>query len=192
MSKLQDLKNLNLFFKKENFDKVIFLKCTSVYPAVENDIKLKNLETFKRIFKNALIGYSDHTKDDLACLTAIGCGYKIIEKHISIDFNVKNAQDWKVSLNKNELKKMIIKIRRQEKILGDEFIKISQEEEKSKIWATKSLYYRKNLPKRKILSEDDFIFLRPGKGISPNELKYFLRKKIKKNVKKGLAFKKDV
>ena len=40
-------------------------------------------------------------------LAAASLGACIIEKHISLDFNIKNAQDWKVSLNGNELKDFV-------------------------------------------------------------------------------------
>ena len=54
------------------------------------------------IFPKKTIGYSDHTSSDLACLASILYGAKIIEKHLSIKFNVKNSQDWKVSLDKKK------------------------------------------------------------------------------------------
>ena len=87
-----------------------------------------SLITFKKLFKNYLVGYSDHTNHDLAILVSIVLGARIIEKHISLDFNLKNAQDWKVSFDEINLKQMVKKIRDLETILGKKDIIISKNE----------------------------------------------------------------
>ena len=183
MYSLIDLKNLNIFFKKKKFNKVIFLKCSTVYPSDYDILNLNNFDIYKKIFKNALIGYSDHSKDDLTCITAVSMGYKVIEKHISLDFNIKNAQDWKVSLNKNQLKKMIQKIRLIEIIKGINNIKIGAKEKKNKLWATKSLYFKELFKSGHIIKRNDIISMRPGNGISPLQIKQIIGKKIKTNLK---------
>ena len=163
MHEKNDLIRLKNFFKKKKFRKVIFLKCQSTYPSKDIDINFKNFYEFRNIFKDFHIGYSDHSKDDMSIIGAVFNGAKVIEKHISIKFNVPNAQDWKVSFNENLMVMMVKKIRRIEKILGSKNIFVSKNEKKSKIWATKSIFSNKRIEKNSALKESDFSLLRPEK-----------------------------
>jgi N,N'-diacetyllegionaminate synthase len=182
MHEIDDLKNLRNFFEKKKFKKVIFLKCNTQYPTPENDINLKSFNEFKKIFKNYFVGYSDHTSDDLAIIGSVSLGARIIEKHISLDFNLKDAQDWKVSFNLNQLKDMVIRIRKLEKILGSNNIKTSKSEKKSKIWASRSVYANKNLKKGHILKISDVKFLRPGNHLPCSQFRKIKNKRLKKNI----------
>ena len=129
-------------------------------------------------------GYSDHTKGYHIPLVSILKGAKVIEKHISIDFNVKNAQDWKVSLNKQELKNFIHEVREVESALRQKKNKLSKTERLNKKWATKSIIYLNNLKKGHILQKSDLIIKRPAGGIIPFEIKKVLKRKLVKNVYK--------
>lgn len=182
MHDVNDLKNLNTFFKKKKFKKVIILKCTTVYPSKYDFLNLRNLKLFKKIFNNAIIGYSDHTAEGLSCIVAASLNYKIIEKHISLDFNIKNAQDWRVSLDQFSLRQMIENIKLVDKIKGSESIKLSIKEKKNKIWATKSLYYNKFFEKGHKIRYKDIDIKRPGNGIDPDNINNILGKVIKKKL----------
>ena len=70
---------------------------------------------------------------------------KIIEKHIALDFNVKNAQDWKASFNESKFRDMVKKIRLLEK-LWETNIYLYQKEKKSIKWAKRYLC-KKNIRK---------------------------------------------
>ena len=48
----------------------------------------------------------------------------------------------------------------------------------------KSLYFSKNLTKGHKLKKEDFLTLRPAKGLDPFYMKKLLNKKLTKNVKK--------
>ncbi len=177
----KDLKDLSHFFISKNFKKVIFLRCVTSYPTKINELNLRNLSKFKKIFKNAIVGYSDHTNSDLAIYFAVSNGAKLIEKHISLDFNVKNAQDWKVSHDEIRMKNLIKNIRNLEIIGGKLNITPSKKELSNKIWATKSLFYKNRFNKGQVLTEDMICAKRPGTGIKCSELKKYLGKKLNKN-----------
>jgi N-acetylneuraminate synthase/N,N'-diacetyllegionaminate synthase len=182
MHKLEELEKLKTFFEKMKFKKVVFLRCNTQYPTPEKDINLKSFDKFKEIFKNYFVGYSDHTNDDLAILGSIALGAKVIEKHISLDFNVKDAQDWKVSFDKFQLNNMVQKIRKFEIILGESNLKISKNEKKSRIWASRSIYSKKKLSKGKIITISDVNFLRPGNNLSCSEFYKINKRKLKKTI----------
>ena len=57
------------------------------------------------------IGYSDHTLGIEAPLIAVALGAKLIEKHITLDNDMKGP-DHKASLNINDFVKMVSSIRK--------------------------------------------------------------------------------
>lgn len=191
MHNLNDMKQLKLFFKSKKYLKVFFLKCNTQYPTLNSEINLLNFTSFKEIFKNFIVGYSDHTNHDLAILGSIVLGARIIEKHISLDFNVKNAQDWKVSFDEKKMTEMVKKIRELEMIMGKKQITISKNEIRSKAWATKSIYIKNNIKKGDIIFEKNLAFKRPGIYIPVSKLEKVIKKKAKKNLFKNNYLKKN-
>ena len=83
----------------------------------------------KEEFPQHRVGYSDHTDGLLAPVCAAAAGAQVIEKHITLDRGrplelYKSGKgylgtDHILSLEPEELKKMVKKIRRVEKIFGD-------------------------------------------------------------------------
>ena len=187
-NKLELIKLKKFFFKKK-FNKVIFLKCKTSYPTKDNDVNLLNFNIFKKIFENFFVGYSDHTNHDLALIGSIFLGAKIVEKHISIKFNIKNAQDWKVSFNKLQMIRMVNNVRRIEKLLGKKNTFLATSELNSKIWASKSIYSKKNLNRNQIITKNDLKLLRPGNGIPASYYYKIIGSKTKKKIKKNIKLK---
>ena len=69
-----------LIKKTKNFS---ILKCTSLYPNKDIDVNLNNLDTFLKSY-NVLIGYSDHTLDEISSIGAVVKGAKIIENTLRL------------------------------------------------------------------------------------------------------------
>ena len=62
------------------------------YPAPINEINLKTIKNFKRLFK-INVGFSDHTIGNVA-IVAVTSGAKVIEKHIKINKNIKTLDNF--------------------------------------------------------------------------------------------------
>lgn len=122
---------------------VALLKCTSVYPAKDTQLNLKSIFSFQKKFKQ-LIGYSDHTIDDLSCIAAVINGAKIIEKHFSLTPE-KRGKDHKISLNPKNFSLMVEKIRRVEKMLGNEKIMPVSEEILNRKYFHRTLVAKKTI-----------------------------------------------
>ena len=178
----KEMLNLKNFFEKKKFKKVSFLRCITLYPTKNKNINLKSFKKFKEIFKNYSVGYSDHTNHDMAILGSIVLGAKIVEKHISIDFKVKNSQDWKVSFDSQKFKKMVQKIRLLESILGSEKIFLSKDEKKSLIWATKSIYAKKEILKKTKFTFNNICSKRPRKGVLVKDFNLLINKLSAKKI----------
>ena len=81
------------------------------------------------------MGYSDHTPGTLACEMAVSLGTKVIEKHMKLPESTGN--DPNCSLAGEELKEMVGRVRRIERMLGSDFREYSDEERESEKWALK-------------------------------------------------------
>jgi sialic acid synthase SpsE len=86
---------------------------------------------------------------------------------------------------------MIKKIRKFENILGSEKLKISTKEKKSRIWASRSIFAKKDIKKGKKLQISDVNFLRPGNFLKCSDFAKINKKKLKKNIKTNTALKFD-
>ena len=116
-----EIKKTALILKKSKNKNFAILKCTSLYPCPEKSVNLNSLKTLQNEFPKIPIGYSDHTKGIDACIAAVALGAKIIEKHLILKSYLK-APDKKVSIEPNDFKELVKKIRCVEKILGQENI----------------------------------------------------------------------
>ena len=59
------------------------LHTTNLYPTPPNLVRLGAMQELQREFPNAIIGLSDHTINNNACLAAVALGASIIERHFT-------------------------------------------------------------------------------------------------------------
>lgn len=177
---LKTIKNIN-----ENID-ITVLHCTTNYPCPYNEVNLKAMNTIKNAFK-VKVGYSDHTLGVEIPVAAVALGAEVIEKHFTLDKTLQGP-DHKASLEPDELKDMIAKIRNIESALGDGIKKPNKSEEKIKSVARKSLVANKNIKKESILKKENFEIKRPGNGISPEFLDILIGKKLIKDIQEDEIF----
>lgn len=163
--------------------KIIFMHCISSYPTLDKDINLQNINMLKKI-TNSIVGFSDHTLSvDIPSLAYLA-GARVIEKHFTLN-NKMQGPDHKISLNPENLKKMINKIRSAEKIIGKERKNIFSCEKNTEQYTKKSFVAFKQIRKGKKLSLNDLILKSSGFGLNYSNIKKFIGKTIKKNIKKN-------
>ncbi|MDB2363217.1 N-acetylneuraminate synthase family protein [Candidatus Pelagibacter bacterium] len=159
--------------------RVYLLHCVTSYP-VENHFA--NLNSIKYLIKNTkqIIGYSDHTIGNEACIAAVAMGARIIEKHFTIDKNFSNFRDHALSADYIDLKKLVLSIRKVEKQIG-KFNKNIQFPEKKLIQKVRrSAYAKKNIFISEKINSDNVIFLRPSASKSFMHIKKILGKRVNK------------
>jgi len=59
------------------------LHCTNVYPTPPNLVRLGAMVELQQAFPDAVIGLSDHTVNNYACLAAVALGASIVERHFT-------------------------------------------------------------------------------------------------------------
>ena len=178
---------INQCLKNKN-SKIALLNCISSYPADDNELNLSYINKLKK-FVN-VVGYSDHSKDDLACLVSVVLGAKIVEKHFKID-DATLTSDSSFSIATDKFKNLVLKIRRIEKMLGSENINKKKIIKNKLKTVTRSLFFVRDLKKGDTINEKDIRSVRPGLGLSPQKYFKILGKKVKKNAKKNTPVNKE-
>lgn len=172
---------VNLFKKEKMMKNLILLHTTSDYPTQNNQVNLRVITEYMKKYK-IVVGYSDHTQNDIASLGAVALGARILEKHFTLDRNFPGP-DQSSSLEPIELQEWIKKIRIMEICLGNSKKIITNSE-------------KKNITMRKIL----VIYpTKKGTKVTPKILTAMRGTKtgilpLKKNINKiiGKKLKKDV
>ena len=147
---------------------ITVLQCNTEYPTPLRDANVKAMLTIKKKFK-VNVGYSDHTEGIESSLAAAALGASILEKHITLNKNLKGP-DHKASINPKELKKMIEGVRKITIALGDGVKKISSSEKKNIEIARTSIVAAKEIKKGEKFTTKNLTIKRPGNGISPMKL----------------------
>ena len=88
------------------YNKIIILKCTSAYPAPTEELNLKTIKDIAKKFK-VHVGFSDHSIGNIAALTAVALGAKIIEKHFTLDKSSTIIRDHSLSATPEEFRQMV-------------------------------------------------------------------------------------
>jgi N-acetylneuraminate synthase/N,N'-diacetyllegionaminate synthase len=148
---------------------VAVLHCVTAYPVAPKDVNLRVMHQIREIFDGP-VGYSDHTAGTAVPLAAVALGAEVIEKHITLDVDVPNAQDWKVSCTPETLPRFISDLREVEAALGDGQRRVSEIERQSILWARKSLTAAIAIEKGETLRADMLVGQRPGDGIPPSRI----------------------
>lgn len=162
---------------------IAILHCVTSYPVIDSQVNLLSIRYLKDKL-NIPIGYSDHTDSHIAAIGAIFLGARIIEKHITLEFNVPNAQDWKVSCGPKDFSIFIKNIRKAELQLGQYDKQVMSCEINSKKWAIKKIVASKVIKSGTILDETLFSFKRAQEGFTPDQISQIAGKRVNKNIKK--------
>jgi N,N'-diacetyllegionaminate synthase len=173
---------LDLIAEAGNRD-VVVLHCTTLYPTPPHLVNLRAMDTLREAF-HVPVGYSDHTQGFLFPLAAVARGACMVEKHITLDFNVPYAQDWKVSCGPVDFPVMVQQIREIQAGLGSG-IKIPSEKELSSLdWARKSLVAKEDIPEGSVITMEMVCAKRPGFGIAPSDVDKVIGRKTKGKIHK--------
>ena len=144
------------------------------------------------LFRNNIIGYSDHTVGLYACFSAISLGALIIEKHY-VDSHSRKGPDVSCSMDKVQLKELIYSSKLiKSSLKGSK--KPLKEEKVTMNFAFSSVVSTKKIFKGEILTKNHICLKRPGNGnFNSKDIKKILGKKVKRNINKNVQIKiKDI
>lgn len=168
--------------KNAGNNQIILLKCTSSYPAPLELANLKTIPHMKSKF-GVEVGFSDHTYGSLAPTIAVTLGAKVIEKHFILDKSI-GGPDADFSLDVNEFKEMVDRVRDTEKLLGSVSYNISEKVKKNKKFA-RSLFVVEDVKPGDLVTEKNVRSIRPGYGLHPKHYSSVLGRTFLKSIPKG-------
>ena len=133
---------------------------------------------------NVVCGFSDNMGGIEVPALAASMGASIVEKHI-IDKHDSRALDDRFSLDKHEFKRMVGKIRNQEKIIGKVRYGCQTEAEKYNRQFRRSLFVAVDIKRGDMFTRKNIRSIRPGYGLAPKYLPDILGKKAAKDIERG-------
>ncbi len=93
------------------------LHCTNVYPTPDHLIRLGGVEELAREFPDAVVGLSDHSIDNLACIGAVAVGASVLERHFT-DRKDRPGPDIECSMDIKACAELIQQSRRMKAMRG--------------------------------------------------------------------------
>ncbi|RLF83559.1 acetylneuraminic acid synthetase [Thermococci archaeon] len=157
------------WIKEEGNDQIILLHCVLNYPTKYEDANLGAIKKMRELFSDYIIGYSDHTLPEHVeevLITAWLLGAQVIEKHYTWNKNLP-GNDHYHAMDYSDLKRTIEKMKFVMKIIGKFEKHYLPSEEVSRKYARRSLVAKRDIPKGKIIEDEDITWKRPGTGIPP-------------------------
>jgi len=179
---LADIEEALSACKRMGNEQVALLKCTSAYPSPLEDINLRVIPNMRDTF-GTIVGLSDHTLGHTVPLGAVALGAKIVEKHITLS-RADGGPDAKFSMEPDEFKEMVSRIRELEKALGQVTYELTYKQKKSREHS-RSLFVVKDIKKGDIFTEENVRSIRPGFGLPTKYIKVVLGKKARQDIQKG-------
>ena len=180
MSKMSEILNTCEYLHKSNVDFVL-LQCTSKYPTKLEEIGLNVIDDFKEL--GCLVGLSDHSGTIYPAMAAIARGVSVVELHLT--FNKKMfGPDNSSSITFEDLS-LIIDFRNaiyQMDMNPVDKTNLTHDLKKMRDLFNRSLTFKKDQPKGKIITREMLTTKKPGTGISYSDANKLLGKPLNKDV----------
>lgn len=170
---------LNVITK--HHEDISILHCISEYPAHYKNINLNTLLWLKENYPKYTVGYSDHSIGIDIPLAAVAMGSEILEKHITIDRNLKGT-DQAGSLGPEGIYRMVRDIRCLEMAFGEKKMSVDPAVESARIKLERSIASKRDIQVGEIISEEDLHMLSPGDGYKWKDKNEVIGKKAKENI----------
>ena len=178
--------------KKQNNNEIILQHCILQYPCDDENVNLEKMLKIKEFFSDIPVGYSDHSIGITIPQSAVSLRALTIEKHFTVDNNLPDSPDHKLSANPEQLKSLVENIRRIEKAKGV-FINGHYPAELAALkLARKSLVSSCFIKKGTKIEKKMITAKRPGTGIKPTEIEYLLGKIAKVDILEDTTLNKDM
>jgi sialic acid synthase len=157
---------------------ISILHCLSQYPSEYQNINLKTIAYLKEQYPQYKIGYSDHSIGILMPAVAVGMGAEIIEKHITLDRNMKGT-DHRGSLEPEGIWRMVRDIRNTEYAIGEYGMFISEKVTDTRIKLERSIATLRMMDAGETVTEADLHMLSPGNGFKWADRERVIGKQLK-------------
>ncbi|BCN25705.1 N-acetylneuraminate synthase family protein [Vibrio alfacsensis] len=153
-------KAVNIFRKHKT--PFCLLHTTNLYPTPDHLIRFGAMEALQAAFPDAVVGLSDHSIDNLACLGAVASGASVLERHFT-DRKSRPGPDIACSMDPKECAELIIQSKRMAKMRGGKK-EAAKEEQVTIDFAYASVVTISEIKKGEKLTTENIWVKRPGTG----------------------------
>ena len=160
-----------------------FLHCVSSYPTPIEQANLAAINRLKNL--GCTVGYSDHTLGIDAAIISVALGARIVEKHFTIDKNLSEFRDHKLSADPEEFSLLVSRINETLSMLGSGSNDISEGERDGIVSYRRSIVAAVDLQQGTLIDREKITWLRPGGGLAPGKEDFLIGRKVKHDVKTG-------
>lgn len=157
-------------------ENISILHCLSQYPSEYQNINLLTISFLKEHYPQYTIGYSDHSIGILMPAVAVGMGAEIIEKHITLDRNMKGT-DHRGSLEPDGIWRMVRDIRNTEYAIGEYGMFVNDKVQATRVKLERSIASVRAIASGEIIAEKDLHMLSPGDGFKWAERRQIVGKR---------------
>ena len=157
------------------------LHCTNLYPTPASLVRLGAMQQLQQEFPDAVIGLSDHTTSNFACLAAVALGASVLERHFT-DRMDRPGPDIINSMDPVRLKELIIGSREIASMRGGN--KEAVPEEQATIdFAFATVVSIQDINEGDLFTKENLWVKRPGRGEIPaNSFDALLGKCASRNI----------
>lgn len=161
MNSIRDIKMTVEILKRKRIQYAL-LHTTNLYPTTPEQVRLGAMLEMMDVFKGDIIGLSDHTTSNNACIAAMALGAQIVERHYT-DSMERKGPDIVCSMDKNELHKLIEAAKEIPQMLGGNKVALPAEQVTID-FAFATVVTIKSIKAGEIFTEDNIWVKRPGTG----------------------------
>ena len=176
--------------RRTNAD-LALLHCVTSYPTPLEQANLRAIRTMIERYDDVTVGYSDHTMGIDASLGAVALGARILEKHFTLDKNLSDFRDHKLSADPRELASLVQAVRRTETMLGTGSKEIQPAEAGNVALVRRSICAARDLKGGAIVSREDITWLRPAGGVRPGREDEIVGRRLRVAKAAGEPFRSD-
>ncbi len=171
--------------RKNGATDIVLLHCTTSYKEAA-DNESSNLSTMIDLKENfdVNIGFSDNMGGIDTPILAAAMGASIIEKHLLIKHN-KEILDDRFSLDKDEFKEMVRKIRSNEVQIGNVKYGTRTEAEENNKHLRRSIFIIKDIKKGEKFTKENIGCIRPDYGLETKFFADVMKKTASRNIACG-------
>lgn len=163
---------------------VAVLHCVSAYPVRPDHANLAAIPMLADRL-GCVVGYSDHTIGNDACVIAAALGARILEKHFTLSHDFSAFRDHQLSAEPAELRDMVERVRASVALTGAPEKRVQPEEEEVASAVRRSIAAASDLPRGHRLRQQDLIWLRPRDGLAPGQEGELLERALTRDIAHG-------
>ena len=172
-------------FKENGAKNIVLLQCTTSYSKTEKheNTNLRTMADMKTRY-GVLTGFSDNMGGIEVPALAAAMGASVIEKHLVVKHD-NSILDDRFSLDVDEFKQMVCKIRLQEKVMGKISYGPQNQQEADNRRYRRSLFVVEDIRKEQKFTPRNVRDIRPADGLETKYYDAIIGKTASKDIEKG-------